>query len=137
MSLIITSTPQGRFVYWKGFEPAELLDDPRLIAYIPDLPFQHGRPLSPIEEVAETVLVDYNTSHDEHSTKQHSSWLPSEMSTKTSTLANYLTTSPPTSSQQTPLKKKMRSAEGRGGEECQTHSMQAECRGLCLTSRTP
>ena len=39
LSLIITSTPQGRFVYWKGFEPAELLDDPRLIAYIPDLPF--------------------------------------------------------------------------------------------------
>ena len=42
LSLTITSTPQGRFVYWKGFEPPELLDNPRQIAYIPDLPFQPG-----------------------------------------------------------------------------------------------
>ena len=136
---MIATMAQGRFVYWKGIEPSELRDGSRLVAYIQDMPYQEGRPLSPIadEGPRDTVLVDYNTSHDEHSTKQHSSWLPSEMSTKTSTLANYLTTSPPTSSQQTPLKMKMRSAEGRGGEECQTHSMQAECRGLCLTSRTP
>ena len=65
LSLTITSTPQGRFVYWKGFEPPELLDDPSLIAYIPGLPFQYGRPLSPIEEVAETVLVDYSTTKKE------------------------------------------------------------------------
>ena len=39
LSLTITTTPRGRFVYWKGFEPTELLNDPRLIAYIPDLPF--------------------------------------------------------------------------------------------------
>jgi hypothetical protein len=26
LGLTITSTPQGRFVYWKGFEPSELLD---------------------------------------------------------------------------------------------------------------
>ena len=56
--------PQGRFVYWKGFEPAKLLDDPRLIAYIPDPPFQHGKPLSPIEEIVETTLVDYSTTHE-------------------------------------------------------------------------
>jgi len=76
LSLIITSTPQGRFVYWKGFEPAELLDDPRLIAYIPDLPFQHGRPLSPIEEVAETVLVDYNTTHESPPERQICATIP-------------------------------------------------------------
>ena len=35
------------------------------MAYIPDLPFQHGRPLSPIEEgVGDTILVDYNTTHE-------------------------------------------------------------------------
>ena len=64
LSLTITSTPQGHFVCLKGFEPPELLDDPRLIAYIPDLPFQYGRPLSPIEEVVETTLVDYSTTHE-------------------------------------------------------------------------
>jgi hypothetical protein len=32
--LTITSMPLGRFVYWKGMEPSELLDhDSRLMAY--------------------------------------------------------------------------------------------------------
>ena len=38
LRLAITSTPHGRFMYWKGFEPAELLDNIHLVAYIPDLP---------------------------------------------------------------------------------------------------
>jgi hypothetical protein len=34
LGLTITSTPQGRFVYWKGFEPSELLDyKSRLVAF--------------------------------------------------------------------------------------------------------
>jgi len=39
LALTIISTPQGRFMYWKGFEPVELLDDSLLVANIPDLPF--------------------------------------------------------------------------------------------------
>jgi hypothetical protein len=55
LGLTITSTPQGRFVYWKGFEPSELLNyDSLLVAFIQELPFQEGRPLSPIEEEGES-----------------------------------------------------------------------------------
>jgi hypothetical protein len=43
--------PQGHFVYWKGFEPSELLDyESRLVAFMQELPFQEGKPLSPITE---------------------------------------------------------------------------------------
>jgi hypothetical protein len=35
LGLTITSTPQGHFVYWKGFEPSELLDyESHLIAFM-------------------------------------------------------------------------------------------------------
>jgi hypothetical protein len=34
MGLTITTTPQGRFMYWKGMEPYELLEyDSRLVAF--------------------------------------------------------------------------------------------------------
>jgi hypothetical protein len=40
LGLTITSTPQGRFVYWKGFELSELLDyESRLVAFMQELPF--------------------------------------------------------------------------------------------------
>ncbi|RLM62141.1 GAG-POL precursor [Panicum miliaceum] len=55
--------PQGRFVYLKGFEPSELLDyESRLVAFTQGLPFQEGRPLSPIAEEREssTELLEYN-----------------------------------------------------------------------------
>jgi hypothetical protein len=40
LGLTITSTPRGRFVYWKGFEPSELLDyNSRLVAVTQELPF--------------------------------------------------------------------------------------------------
>jgi hypothetical protein len=45
LGLSITSTPQGRFVYWKGFDPSELLDyESRLVAFMQELPFQEGDP---------------------------------------------------------------------------------------------
>jgi hypothetical protein len=38
-------------MYWKGMEPSELLDDgTSLVAYIHELPYQEGRPLSSITE---------------------------------------------------------------------------------------
>jgi hypothetical protein len=48
LGLTITSTPQGRFVYWKGLEPSELLEyDSRLVAFTQELLFQEGKlPLS-------------------------------------------------------------------------------------------
>jgi hypothetical protein len=61
LGLTITSTPQGPFMYWKGMEPSELLEyDSRLVAFTQELPFQEGKPLSPIAEEGEgrTVLVD-------------------------------------------------------------------------------
>jgi hypothetical protein len=51
LDLTITSTPQRRFVYWKSLEPSELLNyDSRLVAFTQELPFQEGKPLSPIAE---------------------------------------------------------------------------------------
>jgi hypothetical protein len=44
-------------VYWKGFEPSELLNyESRLVAFMQELPFQEGRPLSPIAEEGESSI---------------------------------------------------------------------------------
>ncbi|RLN12210.1 hypothetical protein C2845_PM09G10430 [Panicum miliaceum] len=70
LGLSITTTALYRFMYWKGMEPSELLDnDARLVATIQELPFQQGRPLSPIQEersgsTASTVLVTTDYSGD-------------------------------------------------------------------------
>ncbi|RLN24524.1 hypothetical protein C2845_PM07G14760 [Panicum miliaceum] len=38
--LMITLTPQGRFVYWKGMKPSELLDDNScLVSHLDTLPY--------------------------------------------------------------------------------------------------
>jgi signal transduction histidine kinase len=50
-------------VYWKGLEPSELLDyKSRLMAFMPELPFQEGKPLSPIAEEGDgsTELLEYS-----------------------------------------------------------------------------
>jgi hypothetical protein len=49
-------------MYWKGFEPSELLDyESRLVAFTQELPFQEGRPLSPIAEgESSTELLEYS-----------------------------------------------------------------------------
>jgi hypothetical protein len=50
-------------VYCKGFEPSELLDyESHLMAFVHELPFQEGRPLSPIAEEGEssTKLLEYS-----------------------------------------------------------------------------
>jgi hypothetical protein len=50
-------------VYWKGFEPSELLDyESHLVAFTQELHFQEGRPLSPIAEEGEssTELLEYS-----------------------------------------------------------------------------
>jgi hypothetical protein len=63
LGLTITSTPQGYLVYWKGFEPSELLDyESHIVAFMQELPFQEGRPLSPIAEEREssTKLLEYS-----------------------------------------------------------------------------
>jgi hypothetical protein len=63
LGLTITSTPQGHFIYWKGFEPSELLDyESCLVAFTQELPFQEDRPLSPIAEEGEssTELLDHS-----------------------------------------------------------------------------
>jgi hypothetical protein len=50
-------------VYWKGLEPSELLEyDSCLVAFTQELPFQEGKPLSPISEEGDgsTELVEYS-----------------------------------------------------------------------------
>jgi hypothetical protein len=45
--LVITSTPNGRFVYWPDRKPADLISgDSRYITYLDSLPFQEGTPLA-------------------------------------------------------------------------------------------
>ena len=62
--LVITSTPAGRFVYWPGKKPEDLLEpDSRLIACLDPLPFQHGAPLAPIpEEATATEVISSSSS---------------------------------------------------------------------------
>jgi hypothetical protein len=54
---MITSTPEGRFVHWKGMKLSDLLEDEdRLVAYLEPLPFQEGKPLVTMaEELTELV----------------------------------------------------------------------------------
>jgi hypothetical protein len=55
---MITSTPEGRFVHWKGMSLFDLLEaDDRLVAHLEPLPFQEGRPLATVVEES-TELVD-------------------------------------------------------------------------------
>jgi hypothetical protein len=69
LDLMTNSTSQGQISSWRGFLPTELLDSLRLVANIDDLPYQHGRPLSPIQDEGSgyTVLADYNSSLDSYS----------------------------------------------------------------------
>jgi hypothetical protein len=56
--LMITSTPEGRFVHWKGMKFSDLLEDEdRLVAHLEPLPFQEGNPLATTTEES-TELVE-------------------------------------------------------------------------------
>jgi hypothetical protein len=57
-SLVITSTPVGRFVYWPDRKPADLTDgNSRCVAYLNSLPFQEGTSLAPTEEHMSTEVA--------------------------------------------------------------------------------
>jgi hypothetical protein len=56
--LMITSTPEGRFVHWKGMKLFDLVEDEdRLVAHLEHLAFQEGRPLATVAEES-TELVE-------------------------------------------------------------------------------
>jgi hypothetical protein len=55
---MIISIPEGRFVYWKGMKPSDLLEaEDRLVVHLELLSFQEGRPLATVVEES-TELVD-------------------------------------------------------------------------------
>ena len=60
LDLIFAATSQLRAKFWRGSQPTELPDCSRVVASIEDLPYQHSRPLSSIQEgrSGEIVLVD-------------------------------------------------------------------------------
>jgi hypothetical protein len=59
-------------VYWKGFEPSELLDyESRLVAFTQELPFQEGRFLSPITEEGESSIEILDHSHTANHLPDH------------------------------------------------------------------
>jgi len=64
-NLTILATPQSRVVFWKNSESANDINNARLVACLRDLPYQPGRPLSPVrgEEIGDTALVDYSSTH--------------------------------------------------------------------------
>jgi hypothetical protein len=62
-SLVITSTPAGRFVYWPDRKPADLTKgNSRCVAYLDSLPFQEGTPLVPAGEHTPTVVATSDSS---------------------------------------------------------------------------
>jgi hypothetical protein len=65
---MISSTPEGHFVHWKGMKPSDLLETKdRLVAHLEPLPFQEGRPLATMVEES-TELV--NESSEEFISRQ-------------------------------------------------------------------
>ena len=64
-SLTILAMPQSRVVFWKNYESTDDVNNARMVACLRDLPYQPGRPLSPVrgEEVGDTALVDYSMTH--------------------------------------------------------------------------
>jgi hypothetical protein len=68
--------PQGRFVYWKGLEPSELLEyDSRLMAFTQQLSFQEGKPLSPISEGGEGSIELLEYSHMADNSPNHQEYM--------------------------------------------------------------
>jgi hypothetical protein len=58
---MITSTPEGCFMHWKGMKLSDLLEaEDRLVAHLEPLPFQEGRPLATVVEES-TELVDMSS----------------------------------------------------------------------------
>jgi hypothetical protein len=63
MTVVITSTPAGRFVYWPDRKPADLTDgNSRCVAYLDSLPFQEGTRLAPAEEHTPTEVATSDSS---------------------------------------------------------------------------
>jgi hypothetical protein len=55
---MITSTPEGRFMHWKGMSLSDVLEaDDRLVAHLKPLPFQEGRPLATVAEGSTELVV--------------------------------------------------------------------------------
>ena len=56
-------------MFWRGSQPLQLLDSAHHVAHIEDLPFQHGKPLSPTRGVGarSIVLVDHDSGLDSYS----------------------------------------------------------------------
>jgi hypothetical protein len=62
-SLVITSTPARRFVYWLDRKPADLTrGNSRCVAYLDSLPFQEGTPLAPAGEHTPTEVATSDSS---------------------------------------------------------------------------
>jgi hypothetical protein len=62
-SLVITSTPTERFVYWPDRKLADLTEgNSRCVAYLDSLPFQEGTPLAPAEEHTPTEVATTDSS---------------------------------------------------------------------------
>jgi hypothetical protein len=63
-SLVITSTPAGRFVYCPDRKPADLIDgNSRCVACLDSLPFQERTPLALAEEQTPTEVATTDSSH--------------------------------------------------------------------------
>jgi hypothetical protein len=61
--LVITSSPKGHIVHWRGMMLSNLLEaESQLVAHLEPLPFQEGRPLTTTAE-GSTELVD-ESSHE-------------------------------------------------------------------------
>src|SRR6185312_2214668 len=64
-SLTILATPQSRVIFWKNSESTDDVNNARMVACLRDLPYQPGRPLSPVrgEEVGDIAVVNYSMTH--------------------------------------------------------------------------
>jgi hypothetical protein len=65
-------------VYWKRLEPSELLEyGSRLVAFKQKLPFQEGKPLSPISKGGERITELLECSHTADNSSDHQVYMAS------------------------------------------------------------
>jgi hypothetical protein len=65
-------------MYWKGLEPSELLNyDSCHVAFMQELPFQEGKPLSPIVEKGDGSIELLNHNHTTNNLPDHQVYMAS------------------------------------------------------------
>jgi hypothetical protein len=146
LSLIITYMPQSHFVYWKGLEPSELLDyESHLVAFMQELPFQEGKPHSPITEEGDGSIELLEYSHTANNSPDRQVYMASLRNLDDDELGlEYndeqladVSADEPTADAPPPPGREREAPKDSAGEERQARPAQAKLKKSCSQSNVP